>query len=106
LRESHGIEISHWSEAIDDYDETAALVAALDLTLTVCTAIAHLAGALGRPLWVMAPTNAEWRYGRSGDTMAWYPSARIFRQTRAGDWNDVIARVEHELAQNVPHVNV
>lgn len=106
LRERHGVDLVHWPEAIDDYDETAALVSALDVTITVCTAIAHLAGALGRPLWVMAPTNPEWRYGFSGDTMVWYPSARVFRQTRPGHWSEVIASVSLELQQQPANVKV
>ncbi|HYH41760.1 MAG TPA: tetratricopeptide repeat-containing glycosyltransferase family protein [Burkholderiales bacterium] len=82
---SSGIRIEHWPEAIDDYDETAALVSALDLTLSVCTSVVHLAGALGRPVWVLAPSNAEWRYGVTGEAMRWYPSARILRQARTGE---------------------
>jgi tetratricopeptide (TPR) repeat protein len=97
LEASHGIRIEHWSEAISDYDETAALVTALDLTISVCTSIVHLAGALGRPVWVLAPSNPEWRYGSAGDAMAWYPSARMFRQARAGEWNTVITDVESTL---------
>jgi Tfp pilus assembly protein PilF len=97
----HHVEIVHWADAIDDYDETAALVTALDLTVTVCTAVAHLTGALGRPLWIMAPTNPEWRYGYKGDHMAWYPSARVFRQTSPGDWSEIVAHVAHDLAQQI-----
>ena len=92
-----GIRIEHWPEAIHDYGETAALVCALDLTLSVCTSVVHLAGALGRPVWVLAPSNAEWRYGGAGETMPWYPSARIFRQSRAGDWSDVLGAVQRGL---------
>jgi predicted O-linked N-acetylglucosamine transferase (SPINDLY family) len=97
LREQHGVEIVHWQEAIDDYDETAALVAALDLTLSVCTAVVHLAGALGRPVWVMAPVRPEPRYGLEGEGMRWYPTARMFRQQRYGDWPPVIAAVAGAL---------
>ncbi|MEO7727003.1 MAG: tetratricopeptide repeat-containing glycosyltransferase family protein, partial [Burkholderiales bacterium] len=82
-----------WREAIDDYDETAALVAALDLVITVQTALVHLAGALGTPAWVMLRSGCEWRYGEHGETMPWYPRVRLLRQPRAGDWNPVIARV-------------
>ena len=93
LRARHGIDIPHWQEAIDDYDETAALVSALDLTVSVCTSLVHLCGALGRPVWVMAPLAPEWRYGMTGETMPWYSSVRIFRQTAYGDWAPVIERV-------------
>ena len=99
LRQRHGIDITHWPEAIADYDETAALVSALDLTISVCTSVIHLAGALGRPVWIMAPSNPEWRYGCAGAAMPWYPSARVFRQQREREWNDVIAEVSSALAE-------
>jgi Tfp pilus assembly protein PilF len=97
LGRNAGIAVAHWQEAIDDYDETAALVSALDLTISVCTAVVHLAGALGRPVWVMAPQAAEWRYGDRGEAMPWYPSARIFRQELYGEWEPVLKRVAGEL---------
>ena len=97
LRVRHGIDIPHWQEAIDDYDETAALVSALDRTVSVCTSLVHLCGALGRPVWVMAPLTPEWRYGMTGETMPWYPSVRMFRQTSYGDWAPVIERVAREI---------
>lgn len=90
LRREHGIEVLHWQEAIDDYDETAALVCALDLVISVQTAIVHLAGALGRPVWAMLPIPAEWRYMADGDEMPWYPSVRLLRQKTKGNWNAVI----------------
>ena len=95
---STGINIHHWQEAIDDYDETAALVCALDSVLTVCTAIVHLCGALGRPAIVMVPFGSDWRYGASGERMAWYPSVRLVRQERIGDWSNVLAEVSRRLA--------
>jgi hypothetical protein len=94
-----GMRVHHWQEAIDDYDETAALVSALDLVISVQTAVVHLAGALGKPVWAMVPAVAEWRYLQSGDTMPWYPSVRLFRQSRADDWKPVIDSVTTELAQ-------
>jgi tetratricopeptide (TPR) repeat protein len=97
--ERHGVPIQHWNEAIDDYEETAALVCALDLVVSVCTAVIHLTGALGRPVWVMAPYSPEWRYGFSGDTMPWYPSAKIFRQPAFGEWDPVTASVASELGR-------
>lgn len=101
LRETEGIEIAHWPEAIDDYDETAALCCALDLTISVCTAVIHLNGALGRPVWVMVPAVAEWRYGRQGERMPWYPSARLIRQPSRGDWGTVIETVASRLRARV-----
>jgi tetratricopeptide (TPR) repeat protein len=93
----HGKRIAHWQEAIDDYDETAALVSALDLVISVQTAVVHLTGALGRPAWVMVPYCPEWRYGFAGDSMRWYPSVRVFRQPSFGEWEPVIAAVGREV---------
>jgi tetratricopeptide (TPR) repeat protein len=93
-----GIRVTHWQEAIDDHDETAALVNALDLMISVCTAVIHVSGALGRPVWIMAPYSPEWRYGFAGETMPWYPSVRIFRQPSFGNWPAVISTVARELS--------
>jgi tetratricopeptide (TPR) repeat protein len=98
LRAQHGIAVQHWQEAIDDYEETAALACALDLTLSVCTALVDLAGALGRPVWVLAPVRTDFRYGLTGEAMPWYPSARVFRQARYGDWPPVIEAAAAALA--------
>jgi tetratricopeptide (TPR) repeat protein len=95
----YGIALEHWPEAIADYDETAALVCALDLVVSVCTAIVHLGGALGRPVWVMTPYSPEWRYGIAGETMPWYPSVRLFRQPAYGEWDSVIAAVAAALRE-------
>jgi hypothetical protein len=89
---THG-KLLHWPEALADYECTAALVACLDLVVSVCTAVVHLAGALGRPVWIMAPYSPEWRYGIDGERMPWYPSARIIRQSSPGDWGSVIDSV-------------
>ncbi|MCC7484462.1 MAG: glycosyltransferase family protein [Burkholderiales bacterium] len=93
-----GLPLVHWEDALGDYDETAALVVALDLVVSVCTAIVHLAGALGRPAWVMTPYSPEWRYGQAGEDMPWYPSVRLVRQARRGEWGPVIAMLARDLA--------
>jgi hypothetical protein len=93
LEARHSLKVHHWQEAIDDYDQTAALVSALEGVLTVCTAIVHLSGALGRPALVMVPFGADWRYGASGERMAWYPSVRLLRQRRVGEWEEVLEEV-------------
>jgi tetratricopeptide (TPR) repeat protein len=93
----HGLRILHEPQAIDDYDETAALVSALDGVISVCTSIVHLTGALGRPVLVMAPYSAEWRYGMSGEAMPWYPSARVLRQPQPDDWAAVLRQVQEAL---------
>lgn len=96
-----GILVQHWQAAIDDYDETAALVCELDFVISVQTAVVHLAGALGTPAWAMVPACPEWRYLREGTTLPWYPSVRLFRQRRRFEWQDVITDVQSELAKQV-----
>jgi hypothetical protein len=98
LREQHGIDLAHWQEAIEDYDETAALVTALDAVASVCTAVIHLAGALGRPTYVLVPWWPGWRYLFEGEEMPWYPSVRLMRQQQPSDWGAPIARLAAELA--------
>ncbi len=97
LASRHGKRVAHWQEAIDDYDETAALVSALDLVISVQTAVVHLTGALGRPACVMVPYCPEWRYGFAGESMRWYPSVRVFRQSSFGEWESVIEAVAREV---------
>lgn len=94
VAERHSVRVHHFQEAIDDYDQTAALVCALDGVLTVCTAIVHLSGGLGRPALVMVPFGADWRYGGAGERMVWYPTVRLIRQQKFGQWPDVL----HEVA--------
>ncbi len=93
------MKISHWPEAISDYDETAALVSALDLVISVQTAVVHLAGALGAPVWALVPANPEWRYLKRGESLPWYTNVRVFRQADAGEWDTVISRVSDELGK-------
>lgn len=69
-----------------DYDDTAAMVAECDLVICIQTAVAHLAGGLGKECWVLLPKNSQWRYGASGETMPWYKSLRVFRQRSLQDW--------------------
>jgi len=98
MTRTQGVTIHEWREAIDDYDETAALVQALDLVVSVQTAIVHLSGAIGKSVWVMVPAVAEWRYLADGTAMPWYPSVRMFRQRQPGAWADTLALVATELA--------
>ncbi len=93
LGAAHGGKIYHWPEAVADLDEMAGLIAALDLVITVQTAAAHLAGALGRPVWIMLPQSPEWRYLAAGSQLPWYPSATLFRQRHVGEWRDVVQAV-------------
>jgi tetratricopeptide (TPR) repeat protein len=82
---------------IQDFADTAALVAELDLVISVDTAVAHLAGAMGRPVWTMLQFRGEWRWGLAGETTEWYPTMRLFRQPALGDWEAVVKRVAAEL---------
>lgn len=93
-----GIPLHHWQHAVDDLDETAALISALDLVISVTTTVIHLSGALGRPVWILTPANPEWRYQARGETMPWYPSARLIRQPSLGDWRPVLSDVARRLA--------
>ena len=82
---------------LDDFSDTAAVLALCDLVITVDTAVAHLAGAMGRPVWVLVPFSPDWRWTRDGETTPWYPTTRLFRQVSLGDWDSVIAGVAAEL---------
>ncbi len=81
----------------NDFDGKAALMGALDLVISVCTSNAHLAGALGRPAWIMLAFAPDWRWGAAGTSTAWYPSARLFRQPAPGDWASVVRDVGRAL---------
>ena len=82
---------------VADFAGTAALIAELDLVICVDTSVAHLAGALGKPVWILVATSADWRWLKRREDSPWYPSARLFRQKDHGDWDDVINRVCAEL---------
>jgi ADP-heptose:LPS heptosyltransferase len=82
-----------------DLAETAALVATLDLVITTDTCIAHLAGAMGKPVWILLPHLADWRWMEVSERTPWYPTARLFRQRVAGDWAGVLERVSDAAGQ-------
>ena len=90
--------IARIDDAIADFADTAAVVEQCDLVIAVDTAVAHLAGSLGKPLWVLLSHIQDWRWLRGRADSPWYPSARLFRQARDGNWDDVIATVSRELA--------
>jgi hypothetical protein len=90
--------LAHPPRRLTDYGETAALIAALDLVITVDTSVAHVAGALGRPAWVLLPFAPDWRWLLSRDDTPWYDSLRLFRQPAPGDWGPVIKAVSAALA--------
>jgi tetratricopeptide (TPR) repeat protein len=95
---SGGPDIVHFGERLGDCADTAALCASCDLVVTVDTSVAHLAGALGRPVWILLPFAADWRWLTEGTDSPWYPTARLYRQERPGDWDGVLARVAQDLA--------
>jgi tetratricopeptide (TPR) repeat protein len=93
LYNEKGIRLNHWQEAIDDYDDTAALVSALDIVITVQTSVAHLCGALGKEVWILLNNCPEWRYMIDTNRMPWYPNAILFRRHRDVGWGDLFSQV-------------
>lgn len=85
------------SAMLTDFAATAGAVACLDLVISVDTAVAHLAGALAKPVWLLVPPVPEWRWLVDRDDSPWYPTMRLFRQSRLGDWNELIQRVSRAL---------
>ena len=83
-----------------DLVETLAILSACDLVITSDSALAHLAGALGRPTWIMLKAVPDWRWGLTGQAMTWYPATRLFRQAKPGDWDSVITEVYHALLES------
>jgi tetratricopeptide (TPR) repeat protein len=83
------------------FTETAAVIACLDLVICVDTSVAHLAGALGKPVWILLPFSPDWRWMLDREDSPWYPTARLFRQTEMGDWQGVIERVREALSRRV-----
>jgi len=92
-----GLVLHDWTSDIKDFSDTAALVAGLDLVISVDTSTAHLAGALGKPVWLMNRFDTCWRWLLGRDDSPWYPSLRQFRQPRPGDWASVVAAVRDAL---------
>ncbi|MGE5470058.1 MAG: tetratricopeptide repeat protein [Bacteroidota bacterium] len=84
-------------ELVGNFDDTAALISNLDLVITIDTSIAHLAGALGKPVWLLLAFDADWRWLQGRDDSPWYPGMRIFRQTQPGDWAGLGAQVAEQL---------
>ncbi|MBC6479463.1 MAG: hypothetical protein GDA56_18500 [Hormoscilla sp. GM7CHS1pb] len=84
-------------EQLHDFADTAAIIQALDLVITVDTAVAHLAGALGKPVWVLLPFAPNWRWMLHRADSPWYPSMQLFRQQKLGDWSEVFLAVQRAL---------
>lgn len=92
------LRLTDWTSELHDFVDTAALVASLDLIISVDTAVAHLAAALGKPVWMLLPFVPDWRWMRDRSDSPWYPTLRLFRQSSSpNDWDEPIARVAREL---------
>jgi len=96
FEETHGIKVHHWKRAAEsaDYDDTAALVSELDLVISVCTAVVHLSGGLGKECWVLVPNKPRWFYGLNGTLSPWYRSVKMFRQTTEWPIGEVAGRLQ------------
>ena len=93
-----GMELIDWTAGLNDFADTAALIANLDLIISVDTAVVHLAGAMGKPVWTLLSLTADWRYPRDRAGSPWYPTMRLFRQRTRGDWASVLAQVAEAMA--------
>jgi tetratricopeptide (TPR) repeat protein len=89
--------ITSYDRELKDFSDTAAVIDLLDLVITVDTSIAHLAGAMGKPVWILLPYNSDWRWLLDRDDSPWYPTARLFRQDVSRSWENVMARVQVAL---------
>ncbi|MEJ2703919.1 MAG: glycosyltransferase family 9 protein, partial [Sedimentisphaerales bacterium] len=85
-------------DELHDFTDTAAVIANLDLVISVDTAVLHLAGAMAKPAWAILSSASDWRWMLGRDDTPWYPSVRLFRQSKYGDWDGVFERVAAELA--------
>lgn len=93
--------VTDLGDRLRDFSDTAAAVAQLDLVITVDTALAHLAGAMGKPVWTAVPFSPDWRWMRDIETSPWYPSMRLFRQKRNGAWDGVFGDIRRALRDEI-----
>ena len=93
-----GMALHNLTHKIKDFADTAALASLMDLVISVDNSVAHLAGGLGLRTWVLVPHAADWHYALGSEDNPWYPTMRLFRQPRAGDWAGAIERMATELA--------
>jgi ADP-heptose:LPS heptosyltransferase len=90
-------QVLHFGQELVDFGDTAALCEQMDLVISVDTSVAHLAGALGKPVWILLPSNPDWRWLLERDDSPWYPTAKLYRQEKPGDWTCVWERVRADL---------
>ncbi len=100
-----GLKLIDYTEEIHDFSDTAAIIENLDLVISVDTAVAHLAGALGKPVWTLLPFAPDWRWMLNRQDSPWYPTMRLFRQPAPGDWKTVIEKVAGELNSILKKIN-
>jgi hypothetical protein len=93
------------SSDLHDFADTAAALTQMDLVISVDTAVAHLTGGLGRPVWTLLPYAADWRWIKDRNDSPWYPTMRLFRQTKRGEWGEVIDQLAESLSkdQKIPN---
>jgi hypothetical protein len=88
-----------WMDEVTDFADTAALIENLDLVIAVDTSVAHLAAAMGKPVWLLNRFAGCWRWLRNGNDSPWYPTVRLFNQRQRGDWDEVLMRIATALQQ-------
>jgi hypothetical protein len=90
-------DVTVWADQLGDFSDTAALSSLMDVVVSVDTSVAHLAGALGRPVFLLLPAEPDWRWGLEGETTPWYSQMRLYRQSARGDWSEPLERVAQDL---------
>src|SRR5262249_22578916 len=90
-------DLRHVGNQLENFADTAAVIELMDVVVTVDTSVAHLAGAMGNPVWILLPLNPDWRWLLDRDDSVWYPTARLFRQPALGDWASAVRRLGDAL---------
>ena len=103
---SDKIDITNLAEGFEDFTDTAAVIENMDLVISVDTAVAHLAGAMGKPVWVLLGFAPDWRWMLERTDSPWYPTMRLFRQKEQGNWRAVFQRVSEELQIAIGRQNI
>ena len=93
----HNPQITHLGDEIETFSDTAAVISSMDLVISSDTSVVHLAGALGKPVWILLQFVPDWRWLLDREDNPWYPTARLFRQDDTREWDNVIARVHAAL---------
>ena len=96
--------ILHFGNELHDFTDTAALCELMDIIITVDTSVAHVAGAMGKTTWILLPFSPDWRWLLNRDDSPWYKSVKLYRQSKIGDWESVLARVGADLEKNIPRL--